>query len=162
MIRPYQPGTDDAALWSLKRAFERSLGTTTGDDAKAAAYRTKLDAKYRDRYLAWAARCVAAEACIHLAEVDEEVAGYVFVLPERLALIWDGAVINELFVTQTVRGTGTADALLAAGLATARAQTLPLDRILLDVDPDNGRARAFYERHDFEPWGEVIAKPLPK
>jgi ribosomal protein S18 acetylase RimI-like enzyme len=91
---------------------------------------------------------------------DGELVGYVFLLPERLAFVWDAAVVNELYVAPASRGTGVADDLLAAATALAEAQDLPLERLLLDVDPGNERARAFYERHGFEPWGEIVARPL--
>ena len=42
----------------------------------------------------------------------------------------------------------------------ARAQDLPLDRLVLDVDAENGRAYSFYRRHGFESWGEMGAKEL--
>jgi ribosomal protein S18 acetylase RimI-like enzyme len=32
--------------------------------------------------------------------------------------------------------------------------------MVLDVDPNNDRAKAFYERHGFEPWGEMVARSL--
>lgn len=88
------------------------------------------------------------------------VAGYAFLLPADLAMIWDGAVLNELYLVPELRGTGVADALLDAAVDHARGQDLPLDRLLLDVDPANERARAFYERRGFEPWGEVVARDL--
>jgi len=53
-----------------------------------------------------------------------------------------------------------ADALLAAALSVAREQALPLDRIVLDVDRENDRAQAFYERWGFEHWGEMVAREL--
>ncbi len=86
--------------------------------------------------------------------------GYVFVLPERLAFVWDAAVVNELYLAPGYRGTGVADDLLASAVDLARGQDLPLDRLLLDVDPANDRAAAFYERHGFEPWGGIVARPL--
>ena len=86
--------------------------------------------------------------------------GYVFVLPERLAFVWDAAVVNELYLARAYRGTGVADDLMTAAVDVARRQDLPLDRLLLDVDPENARAAAFYDRHGFEPWGEIVARPL--
>jgi ribosomal protein S18 acetylase RimI-like enzyme len=77
-----------------------------------------------------------------------------------MAMIWDAAVLNELFVRPAHRGTGVADDLLEAALDVARGQDLPLDRIVLDVDPSNERARAFYERFGFAPWGEMVAREL--
>jgi GNAT superfamily N-acetyltransferase len=162
-LRPLDPGDDGdrRALWRLKRAFETELGSGTGDEAKAATYETKLTDDYRRRWLAWVERCVDDDdRCLTLARVDGEGAGYVFVLPERLSFVWDAAVLNELYVAPDHRGTGVADALLEATVGVAEGQDLPLDRLLLDVDPGNGRASAFYERHGFEPWGEIVAREL--
>jgi len=158
--RPFDSARDREGLWACKRAFELGLGSGTGDDAKTRAYEGKLTDRYRERYLAWVDRCVAdGPACVTVA-ATEEVVGYVFVLPEELSLIWDSAVINELYVDPEHRGTGVADDLMEAAYAVAREQDLPLDRIVLDVDRANERARAFYARHGFEHWGEMVAREL--
>ena len=86
--------------------------------------------------------------------------GYAFLLPESLSFVWDAAVLNEIYVVPDRRGTGVADALLDAMVEHARAQDLPLDRLVLDVDAENGRAYSFYRRHGFEPWGEMVAREL--
>ncbi|RDZ89486.1 GNAT family N-acetyltransferase, partial [Haloferax sp. Atlit-6N] len=83
-----------------------------------------------------------------------------FVLPESLAFVWDAAVLNEIFVAPDYRGTGVADALMNAAVESARAQDLPLDRMVLDVDRENDRAQAFYERYGFDHWGEMVARDL--
>ena len=49
---------------------------------------------------------------------------------------------------------------LKAALAHAHEQDLPLDRVVLDVDRENERARAFYERHGFDHWGEMVSLDL--
>lgn len=172
-IRPYDPATDAEGLYDCKLAFERGLGTNTGGDEKAATYEGKLTDDYREAWLAWVDRCVADdERCVTVAVDDDAatgvdetdsgspVVGYVFLLPERLAFIWDAAVINELYVAPAHRGTGVADDLMAAAVDIADDQTLPLDRIVLDVDPANDRAQAFYDRHGFETWGEMVARPV--
>lgn len=160
MVRAYRAGDSDS-LWELKRGFELELGAGTGDDEKAAVYREKLDESYRESYLAWVGRCVDEnEGCVQVAEHDGGLVGYVFVLPASLVHVWDAAVVNELFVREPHRGTDVADDLLAAALSVARDQSLPLDRVVLDVDPANERARAFYERWGFEPWGEIIAREV--
>ncbi|WP_276272065.1 GNAT family N-acetyltransferase [Haloarcula litorea] len=160
MIRPFEPDDEDA-LWDCKRAFELELGSGTGSEEKAAAYRAKLDAEYRASYFEWVDRCVGAnERTVQVAEREGDVVGYAFVLPESMAHVWDAAVLNELYVDPDARGTGVADDLLAAALSVARDQSLPLDRLVLDVDPDNERATAFYDRWGFEPWGEMVARPL--
>jgi ribosomal protein S18 acetylase RimI-like enzyme len=160
MIRPCRE--DDAeVLWELKRGFELGLGSGTGDDAKEATYREKLDGEYRESYLAWIWRCVEEnERCVQLAEQNGQVAGYAFVLPESLSHVWDAAVLNEIFVREADRGAGVADNLMDAALSVAEDQDLPLDRIVLDVDRKNERARAFYDRWGFESWGEMIAREL--
>jgi GNAT superfamily N-acetyltransferase len=159
MIRPVR--RDDAeALWELKRAFELGLGDEGGDD-KAASYRAKLDEDYRSSYLAWVRRCQDENVrTVQVAEGEDSLVGYVFVLPESMAHVWDAAVLNELFVAPERRGTGLADDLLEAALSVARGQDLPLDRLVLDVDRENERARAFYDRWNFEHWGEMVARDL--
>ncbi|MFB6210794.1 MAG: N-acetyltransferase family protein [Halobacteriales archaeon] len=161
-IRPYDPEVDATALWSLKRDFELGLGTGTGDEAKKTKYAGKVTDDYRDRYLQWVDRCVTNdERCVTVAEHPTDgLIGYVFVLPERLAMIWDAAVLNEIYVDPDHRGSDAADELMAAALGVARDQELPLDRLVLDVDRENDRAQAFYERHGFTHWGEMVAREL--
>jgi len=162
-IRPYDPERDADGLYESKLAFERGLGENTGGDEKAAAYEDKLTDAYRERWLDWVDRCVGDDPqCVTVA-VDsrtEAVVGYAFLLPERLAMVWDAAVLNELYVAPEHRGTGVADDLMDAALALAADQDLPLDRLVLDVDPANERAKGFYDRHGFESWGEMVARPL--
>ena len=162
-LRPYDSSTarDREALWDLKVAFETELGGTTEDERKAKRYDGKLTEEYKRRWLSWVDRCVEDdERCLTLAADDGGVGGYIFVLPERLGFIWDAAVVNELYVDTRWRGEGVADALLDAAIDLATEQTLPLDRLLLDVSPENGRAYRFYERYGFEPWGEIVALEL--
>ncbi|MFB6123643.1 MAG: N-acetyltransferase family protein [Haloferacaceae archaeon] len=159
-VRPYEP-TDAEALWALKRAFERGIGAETGGDEKGAVYEAKLTDEYRADYLDWVERCVEEEPrCVAVADDGSGLEGYVFVLPASMAMIWDAAVVNELFVAPAYRGTGVADDLLDAALDVGRDQDLPLDRVVLDVDAENDRARAFYERHGFTHWGEMVARDL--
>ncbi|KPN30543.1 putative acetyltransferase [Halolamina pelagica] len=166
-IRPYEPGDADG-LWDCKRAFELGLGSGTGGDNKAEKYEGKLDREYREQWVGWVERCVDADPrCVTVA-VDEAggtdetatLAGYVFVLPESHRFIWDAAVLNEIYVAPDHRGTGVADDLMDAAVAFARDQDLPLDRLVLDVDRENDRAKGFYERHGFEHWGEMVARGI--
>jgi len=162
MVRPYADGGRES-LWELKRGFETGLGEGTGGEEKAATYEAKLDEDYRERWLDWVGRCVdEQERCVQVAPSPEGdgLAGYVFVLPESMAFVWDAAVLNEIYVRSEYRGTGVADDLMDAALAFAREQTLPLDRLVLDVDRENERARRFYDRHGFAHWGELVAREL--
>ncbi|MFP8891673.1 GNAT family N-acetyltransferase [Natrialbaceae archaeon A-CW2] len=173
-IRPYDPDTDRDALWALKTGFERGLGTGTGGHEKAKLYDAKLNDEYREGYLEWVERCLTEEpGAVTVAErntVDGEdlpttgqgtqLVGYVFVLPESLAYIWDSAVLNEIYVTPNYRGTGVSDGLMSAAIEVAEGQDLPLERLVLDVDRENDRAQAFYERHGFDHWGEMVSRSL--
>jgi ribosomal protein S18 acetylase RimI-like enzyme len=182
-VRPYDPDDDAdvAGLLACKLAFERGLGAGTGGDDKADRYEAKLTDGYRDGYLSWVRRCVDEDpGCVRVAvdptdadgppsrtrgdegggAVPSGYLGYAFVLPGPFAFVWDAAVLNELFVRPAARGTGVADALLEAAAAHARGQDLPLDRLVLDVDRTNDRARAFYDRHGFDHWGEIVAREL--
>ncbi len=166
-VRAYESPSDADALWELKRAFELGLGSETGDGSKATAYAEKLTDEYREKYLNWVDRCVEREAgCVQLSTLKDEgggseiVVGYAFLLPETHAYIWDAAVLNEIYVRPEHRGTGAADELLDTVLAVARGQDPPLDRIVLDVDGSNERARSFYARHGFEHWGEMVSRDL--
>lgn len=172
MVRQYDPDDPDDPddLWALKRAFELELGAGGGPE-KDAAYREKLTDGYRERYLEWVGRCRSEGDCVFVADVPDSdsdsdsdpgggLAGYAFLLPETLAFVWDAAVLNELYVDEAHRGTGLADDLLDAAVDAARGQDLPLDRLVLDVDRENERARAFYRRHGFTHWGEMVARDL--
>lgn len=161
MVRPYEQGEDADAFWTLKRGFETGLGEGTGSEAKQERYDAKLTDEYRRRWLDWVARCVDEnEGCVQVAERDGSLVGYAFVLPESMAFVWDAAVLNELYVQPDYRGEGVADALMDEAIEVARDQDLPLDRMVLDVDRENQRARAFYERYGFEHWGEMVARDL--
>ncbi|EJN59328.1 GNAT family N-acetyltransferase [Halogranum rubrum] len=160
-VRPYST-TDAEGLWELKRGFELGIGEGTGDEEKGPKYEAKLSDDYRERWLAWVDDCVAEnDDCVTVAVDDDgSVVGYAFVLPASLAFIWDAAVLNEVFVAPDYRGTGVADELMAAALDAARDMDLPLDRMVLDVDRENDRAQAFYDRYGFEHWGEMVARDL--
>ncbi|RDZ44593.1 GNAT family N-acetyltransferase [Haloferax sp. Atlit-10N] len=179
-VRPYEPG-DAAAFWELKRGFELGIGEGTGGDDKLTTYEAKLTDDYRERYLSWVEHCASDDpGCVVVAEAvsgdedgdvgvdsdgddrgdDARLVGYAFALPEEMTFIWDAAVLNELFLDADYRGTGVADELMEAVLDHARSQDLPLDRIVLDVDESNDRARAFYDRYGFDHWGELVARDL--
>ncbi|MFB6353440.1 MAG: N-acetyltransferase family protein [Halobacteriales archaeon] len=156
-VRAYDADGDRAALWSLKRAFELELG---GDEMRA-AYASKLTEAYRERYLDWVDRCVGeTPECVTVADDGGALVGYAFLLPASFAMIWDAAVLNEIYVEPDARGAGVADRLLESALDVARDQSLPMNRVVLDVAPTSDRARSFYVRHGFEPWGELVAREL--
>ena len=160
MPRVYRDA-DARDLWELKQGFERGLGEGTGDEEKAETYAEKLTSAYRERYLDWVDRCTTeTPRSVQVVEREGALVGYVFVLPESLSHIWDGAVINELYVEPSARGAGVGTELMEGALAVAREQDLPLDRVLLDVDRQNERARGLYDAFGFDHWGEMLARDL--
>ncbi|WP_394741145.1 GNAT family N-acetyltransferase [Natronococcus roseus] len=72
-------------------------------------------------------------------DVDESPA--VFDRPDRLT-------VGDLYVRESYRGTGLVDALLER--AVERARAVGCEALSLEVDVDNERAIAVYERHGFE------------
>jgi len=70
----------------------------------------------------------------------------------------DRLVVGEFYVTKPHRGTGLADRLLERATADAREQDC--GELRLDVDVDNERARAFYEKQGFEPHRKQLTRPV--
>jgi len=63
-----------------------------------------------------------------------------------------GAELHRLYVHESVKGAGVADALMADAIAWARARNA--SALYLSVWEGNGRAQAFYRRHGFVHDGE--------
>lgn len=83
---------------------------------------------------------------------DAGLAGYITAeRKESPPVFARGARLNvgELFVREPHRGRGLADRLLDRAVAWGRERGC--ERVSLSVNVDNERARAFYERHGFEP-----------
>ncbi|MES3160913.1 MAG: GNAT family N-acetyltransferase [Halorubrum sp.] len=114
----------------------------------------------------WVAVTAPADAAIDLGTADLtrptlELAGLLvtsvdhcpdpFDRPDRL-------VIGELYVVSSRRGSGLADRLLERALADAREQDC--EQLRLDVDADNERALAFYQKTGFEPYRKQLVRSV--
>lgn len=75
----------------------------------------------------------------------------VFDRPDRL-------VVGDIYVAETYRGTGLADRLVERAIADAREQDC--GELRLDVDVDNDRALAFYEKRGFEPYRKQLTRDV--
>jgi len=75
----------------------------------------------------------------------------VFDRPDRL-------VVGDFFVSTAYRGTGLADRLIDR--ATLDARERDCEELRLDVDADNERATAFYEKHGFEPYRKQLTREV--
>lgn len=142
---------------TLWEPFHQELATTVerfglADDADHVAAQTEFlcDRLDTDDYHTWVA--VADEAVgVDIASPDADLVGFVatsrdeapdsFDRPDRL-------VIADLYVRPTHRGTGLVDDLLDRAVRHAR-ETGCLE-LALDVDTDNERASAVYDRRGFE------------
>lgn len=82
--------------------------------------------------------------------IDGRLAGFVGFYPLRNPKIAHKAILWGMYVRPEARGSGLADAMLDAVLEHARGQ---VEQVMLSVIVSNERARRFYERRGFEPYG---------
>ncbi|WP_424014493.1 GNAT family N-acetyltransferase [Halorubrum xinjiangense] len=75
----------------------------------------------------------------------------VFDRPDRL-------VVGDIYVDESYRGTGLADRLMGRAEVDARGQGC--GELRLDVDIDNERATAFYEKRGFEPYRKQLTREV--
>jgi ribosomal protein S18 acetylase RimI-like enzyme len=111
----------------------------------------RLDRHRTEQYRAWIAVDGSHEADA-LADVDGEFVGFVTTDVDEAPSVFDRPdrlVIGDIYVRDAYRGTGLARELVAR--ARTRARECGCAEIGLDVDVDNARALAFYEKLGFEP-----------
>jgi ribosomal protein S18 acetylase RimI-like enzyme len=160
-LRPL-PATEPAVRrWAeeLWLPYHRELAATVENydlaedvDPVAEEVPFRIDRLESDANRAWVAVEGAPPTDADLATVDAPLAGFVttqvsepppvFERPDRL-------VVGDLYVVESCRGTGLADALLER--AAERARETGCAELALDVDVANERARSFYRKHGFEP-----------
>jgi ribosomal-protein-alanine N-acetyltransferase len=93
------------------------------------------------------ADCLRVGYCCRVAEVDEELAGYMI-----LSAGAGEAHLLNLCVAPSVRGTGVARMLLDGALVEAR--LLRAGRLFLEVRPSNARAVDLYRKNGFRTIGK--------
>lgn len=82
--------------------------------------------------------------------VDGALAGFVGFYPLRNAKVRHKGVMWGMYVREDARGTGLADAMVEAVVDHARGR---VEQIMLSVLASDERARRFYARMGFEPYG---------
>jgi ribosomal protein S18 acetylase RimI-like enzyme len=111
----------------------------------------RLDRLESDSYRAWVA--VEGEPTdAPLAEVERDFVGFVTVEVDECPPVFDRPdrlKIGDFYVRESQRGAGLARDLLERAVEYAREADIP--ELSLDVDADNERALAFYEKVGFEP-----------
>lgn len=82
--------------------------------------------------------------------VGDELCGFVGFYPLTNPKISHKGLMWGMYVTEAARGTGLAEAMVEAVVDYARDK---VEQILLSVIEDNERAKRFYEKMGFEPYG---------
>ncbi|WP_254864718.1 GNAT family N-acetyltransferase [Halovivax gelatinilyticus] len=103
-----------------------------------------------ERYL-WIAIEGASDPFARIDTIDGTFAGFLLGAVESSPPTFDWPdrfLIGDLFVRESYRGSGLAETLLARAADQAREDGC--SELALDVDVDNERARAFYEKMGFE------------
>ena len=111
----------------------------------------RLDRHEAESYRAW----VAVDGSLErddLAHVDGEFVGFVTTDVDESSTVFDRPdrlVVCDIYVREPYRGTGLARELIER--VRRRAREIGCAELKLEVDADNDRAIAFYERLGFEP-----------
>ncbi|MDJ0946905.1 MAG: GNAT family protein [Kiloniellales bacterium] len=82
--------------------------------------------------------------------IGDELYGFVGFFPLRNPKISHKGIMWGMFVKEDARGTGLAEAMVGAVLDHAQGT---VEQVLLSVIVENKRARRFYEKMGFEPFG---------
>ena len=125
----------------MLREAPRAYGSTYAEAS------TRTDAEWQ---------AFVTNARLWLAWAGEDVVGSVGMWADP-ALPAGSTYLVGMWVDPEQRGSGVADALVAAVLEGARAEGH--SRVVLDVADENARARAFYDRLGFLPTGRASALP---
>jgi ribosomal protein S18 acetylase RimI-like enzyme len=114
----------------------------------------RLELLESDEYRAWVAVDAPAADPVSddLATVEADLAGFVTTSVDEAPTVFDQPdrlVVGDLYVAEPHRGDGLATALMER--AGQRAREAGCGEVVLDVDVDNDRALAFYEKLGFDP-----------
>ena len=123
------------------------------------AYRLEL--LETDTYRAWVAVDGTDDPDVPLAAVDGALVGFITTDVERSPPVFDQPdrlKIGDIYVRESHRGTGLARRLVDR--AVERASDASCSEVSLDVDVDNERALAFYEKLGFEPHRHYMTVPV--
>lgn len=165
-IRPL-PAESDAVrryaedLWlpyhrDLQAVVDRhALESDDEVDVVAEEAEFRLDLLESDTHEIWVAvdwnDGAARDSDADFADLDATLAGYVTTDIDESPTVFDNParlVVGDIYVKEPFRGTKLARELMEYAAERARAADIP--QLRLDVDVDNERARAFYERLGFE------------
>jgi ribosomal protein S18 acetylase RimI-like enzyme len=144
-VRIWRAGPEDAPrVAELLAAFRRHMGRDWPDDAAFLATVERLLADDRTEYL--------------LGAVGDGTAQGVTQLRFRWTIWWDAedCWLEDLYVLDEARGAGLGRALVEAALALAEERGCR--RLDLDVEPENGPARALYQSLGFRDGPQILMR----
>ncbi len=165
-LRPLPPEEEPVRRYveDLWLPYHRELEATVerhalagGVDLVAEETAFRLGRLEEEGYRAW----VAVDGEGGLADEHATLAGFVTTEPDRSPSVFDRPdrlMVGDIYVNEPYRGTGLARELM--GRAAERAREADCTELTLDVDVDNGRAVAFYERLGFEPLRRRLTCPV--
>lgn len=131
---------------------------TLADDVDLVAEETafRLDLLESDSHRTWVGvdgiSEEDSECDVDLADGDGELVGFVTTDLDESPTVFDypdRLIVGDIFVREPYRGTGVARTLIDRAVERAREAGCP--ELTLEVDVDNERAVAFYEKLGFEP-----------
>lgn len=163
------PADEDAVrryVEELWLPYHRDLEATVeahaladGVDVVAEEVEFRLDRLEAENYRTWVA--VEGSGTDPDLAADGDLAGFVATDVDESPSVFDRPdrlVVGDIFVREPHRGTGLARDLVAR--AAERARAVGCDELSLDVDVDNERAVAFYEKLGFEPYRRQLTVPV--
>lgn len=154
----------------LVQPYHRELAETVDTFGLAAEYGEQLD-EQREFWMdsvsdadfeVWVAVDGMADPFAALADTAGEFAGFITTTPRPSPSVFswpDRLVIGDFFVHEEYRGTDLAGELIDRAVERARAEGH--EEFLLNVDVDNERAKAFYEKLGFDTYRFTLTAPIP-
>lgn len=121
----------------------------------------RLDFLESDTYRAWVAVDGDEPTDAPLSEVERELVGFVTANVDECPPVFDRPdrlKIGDFYVRESHRGTALAQTLFDRAVEYAR--EVGVSELSLDVDADNERALAFYEKVGFEPHRYEMTAPV--
>lgn len=139
----------DAA--ALRELFAETFVETFGHLYRPADLKEFLEGNSPEK---WQANLSDPQIAIRIAEISDELAGFIELAPKKLPYETDAPVLElrRLYLRGTAHGLGIADALMKWVLAEAGSRSA--EELVLSVYVDNHRARRFYDRYGFEVVGK--------